>query len=106
MDDFGTGYSSLGYLHKFPFDKIKIDGSFVRDAADRADCAAIIRAVAGLGESLGIPTTAEGVETEEQLRHVFTEGCTEVQGYLFSHPRPPEELPGLIAALGAKEDAA
>jgi diguanylate cyclase (GGDEF)-like protein len=106
MDDFGTGYSSLSYLRSFPFDKIKIDGSFVRDAADRADCAAIIRAVAGLGESLGIPTTAEGVETEEQLRHVFTEGCTEVQGYLFSHPRPPEELPGLIAALGAKEDAA
>ncbi|HVV94544.1 MAG TPA: EAL domain-containing protein [Hyphomicrobiales bacterium] len=106
MDDFGTGYSSLSYLRSFPFDKIKIDGSFVRDASDRADCAAIIRAVAGLGESLGIPTTAEGVETEEQLRHVFAEGCTEVQGYLFSRPRPAEDLPDLMASLGTTENAA
>jgi diguanylate cyclase (GGDEF)-like protein len=106
MDDFGTGYSSLSYLRSFPFDKIKIDGSFVRDASSRVDCAAIIRAIAGLGESLGIPTTAEGVETEEQLRHVFAEGCTEVQGYLFSHPRPAAELPHLIASLTATENAA
>ena len=87
MDDFGTGYSSLSYLRSFPFDKIKIDRSFVRDLSDKQDCAAIIRAVVGLGTSLGMTTTAEGVETIEQLEQVRAEGCTEVQGYLFSPPR-------------------
>ncbi|HET8587350.1 MAG TPA: EAL domain-containing protein [Candidatus Limnocylindria bacterium] len=106
MDDFGTGYSSLSYLRSFPFDKIKIDGSFVRDSSTRADCAAIVRAVAGLGMSLGIPTTAEGVETEEQLRHVFDEGCTEMQGYLFSRPLPARELHVLLQRLESAEDAA
>jgi diguanylate cyclase (GGDEF)-like protein len=106
MDDFGTGYSSLSYLRSFPFDKIKIDGSFVRDSSTRADCAAIVRAVAGLGMSLGIPTTAEGVETEEQLRHVFDEGCTEMQGYLFSRPLPAGELHSLLRGLEAAENAA
>jgi len=102
MDDFGTGYSSLSYLRCFPFDKIKIDRSFVSELAERPDCVAIIRAVAGLGMSLGIATTAEGVETPEQLERVRAEGCTEVQGYLFSPPRPASELGDLMCAEYAK----
>ena len=97
MDDFGTGYSSLSYLRSFPFDKIKIDRSFVNDIADRPDCMAIIHAVVGLGTSLGISTTAEGVETQEQLDRLRAEGCTEAQGFLFSPPRPVSEIAGLIA---------
>jgi len=88
MDDFGTGYSSLSYLRSFPFDKIKIDQSFVHELASRGDSMAIVRAVTGLGKSLGISTTAEGVETKEQLALLRLEGCTEVQGYLFGLPRP------------------
>jgi diguanylate cyclase (GGDEF)-like protein/PAS domain S-box-containing protein len=92
MDDFGTGYSSLSYLRSFPFDKIKIDRSFIKDISDKGDCAAIVKAVAGLGKGLGIATTAEGVETLEQLRHVRAEGCTEVQGYFFSEPQSVDDL--------------
>jgi EAL domain-containing protein (putative c-di-GMP-specific phosphodiesterase class I) len=102
MDDFGTGYSSLSYLRSFPFDKIKIDQSFVRELAERPDCMAIIRAVAGLGTSLGIATTAEGVETEEQLLRLRAEGCTEVQGFLFSAPRPAGEVAGMLAKYGER----
>ena len=97
MDDFGTGYSSLSYLRSFPFDKIKIDRSFVRELVERPDCVAIVRAVAGLGMSLGIATTAEGVETREQLEQLRAEGCTEIQGYLISPPRPAREVMGLLA---------
>jgi diguanylate cyclase (GGDEF)-like protein/PAS domain S-box-containing protein len=86
MDDFGTGYSSLSYLRSFPFDKIKIDRSFVSDLSDDPDAGAIVKAVAGLGQSLGMVTTAEGVETVEQLARLRQEGCTEVQGYLISRP--------------------
>jgi EAL domain-containing protein (putative c-di-GMP-specific phosphodiesterase class I) len=96
MDDFGTGYSSLSYLRSFPFDKIKIDQSFVREIAERPDCMAIIRAVVGLGTSLGIATTAEGVETPEQLERLRAEGCTEVQGYLFSPPRRASDIAKLL----------
>jgi EAL domain-containing protein (putative c-di-GMP-specific phosphodiesterase class I) len=92
MDDFGTGYSSLSYLRSFPFDKIKIDRSFIKDISDKGDCAAIVKAVAGLGKGLGIATTAEGVETVEQLQKVRNEGCTEVQGYYFSAPQPAAAL--------------
>ena len=92
MDDFGTGYSSLSYLRSFPFDKIKIDGSFVQDLSKGEDAVAIIRAVASLGNSLGMITTAEGVETEEQLRSVREEGYTEIQGFLFSKPKSAEEI--------------
>jgi diguanylate cyclase (GGDEF)-like protein len=99
MDDFGTGYSSLKYLRSFPFDKIKIDRSFVKELGIRSDCAAIVRAVAELGRSLAMTTTAEGVETEAQLAHLKQEGCTEVQGYLFSKPRPAHELASLIRTL-------
>lgn len=88
LDDFGTGYSSLAHLRAFPFDKIKVDGSFVKDAVDRPDCAAVVRAVADLGKRLGVTTVAEGVETQEQLERIRTEGCTEVQGYLFGRPAP------------------
>ncbi|MBB5694691.1 putative bifunctional diguanylate cyclase/phosphodiesterase [Muricoccus pecuniae] len=101
MDDFGTGYSSLSYLRQFPFDKIKIDKSFVHGIAGGAEAVAIVRAVAGLGISLGVQTTAEGVETPEQLAQVTSEGCTEVQGYLFSPPRPGAETGALIARLNA-----
>lgn len=97
MDDFGTGYSSLSYLRSFPFDKIKIDRSFVSEVATRDDSMAIVRAVTGLGKSLGISTTAEGVETSEQLALLRLEGCTEVQGYLFSPPRPAEDVEKMLA---------
>jgi len=99
MDDFGTGYSSLKYLRSFPFDKIKIDRSFVNELGIRLDSAAIVRAVAELGRSLAMTTTAEGVETEAQLAHLKHEGCTEVQGYLFSRPCPAGELASLISTL-------
>jgi diguanylate cyclase (GGDEF)-like protein/PAS domain S-box-containing protein len=86
MDDFGTGYSSLSYLQKFPFDKIKIDRSFVSALETRTDADAIVRAVVGLGHSLGMQTCAEGVETAEQLAFLESEGCDEVQGYYFGRP--------------------
>ncbi|MEH2486904.1 bifunctional diguanylate cyclase/phosphodiesterase [Bradyrhizobium sp. AZCC 2230] len=92
LDDFGTGYSSLSYLRSFPFDKIKIDRSFVSELATREDSVAIIRAVTGLGRSLGIVTTAEGVENDAQLELLRREGCTQAQGYLFSMPRPASEV--------------
>jgi EAL domain-containing protein (putative c-di-GMP-specific phosphodiesterase class I) len=96
MDDFGTGYSSLGYLRSFPFDKIKIDRSFIKDMGERSDCSAIVQAVASLGAALGMATTAEGVETVEQLGQIRALGCTEVQGYFFGRPRPANELPALF----------
>lgn len=98
MDDFGTGYSSISYLRRFPFDKIKIDRSFVRDCAASPDAGAIIRAIVGLGASLGITTLVEGVETEPQLATVRAEGAREVQGFLFSPPRPAAEAAALLAA--------
>ena len=99
MDDFGTGYSSLSYLRSFPFDKIKIDQSFVRDLSGKEDSLAIIRAVAGLGRNLGMATTAEGVETREQLGYLRQEGCTEVQGYLFSRPLPARNIIPLLESV-------
>jgi diguanylate cyclase (GGDEF)-like protein/PAS domain S-box-containing protein len=96
MDDFGTGYSSLGYLQSFPFDKIKIDRSFVQDLSTRSDCRAIVQAIAGLGASLGISVTAEGIETLEQLKSLQVDGCTEGQGYLFSPAVPVKDLGKLI----------
>ena len=97
LDDFGTGYSSLSYLRRFPFTKIKIDRSFVRELADNSDCVAIVRAVVGLGISLGMLTTAEGIETEEHLRLVRQQGCTEGQGYLFGPPAPAALIGPLLA---------
>jgi EAL domain-containing protein (putative c-di-GMP-specific phosphodiesterase class I) len=96
MDDFGTGYSSLAYLQRFPFDKVKIDRAFVRDSGQTTNLA-IIRAVTSIAESMAIETTAEGVETEEQFACVANEGCTEVQGFLFSPPRPGSEILAMMA---------
>ena len=98
MDDFGTGYSSLGYLRSFPFDKIKVDRAFIRDLPSGKESLAILKAVAGLGHSLGITTTVEGVETEGQLETVNAEGFDEAQGYLFAQPLPASEITLLIAA--------
>ena len=99
MDDFGTGYSSLSYLRKFPFDKIKIDQAFVRELTANSDSVAIVRAIVALCGALGMTTTAEGVETQEQFDILMAEGCTEVQGYLLSAPRQASELPALLDRL-------
>jgi diguanylate cyclase (GGDEF)-like protein len=96
LDDFGIGYSSLGYLRDFPFDRIKIDQSFVRGTANDAVGRAIVRAVASLGPSLGIATVAEGVETEEQMARVGSDGCTDVQGYLINRPMPPNQIDSFL----------
>ncbi|HVY41688.1 MAG TPA: EAL domain-containing protein [Hyphomicrobiaceae bacterium] len=96
LDDFGTGYSSLSYLRGFPFDKIKIDQTFVRDLTQREDCMAIVTAVAQLAKSLQMTTVAEGVETPEHLAKVRAAGCTQVQGYLFSRPVSASEIVGVI----------
>jgi diguanylate cyclase (GGDEF)-like protein len=101
LDDFGTGFSSLSYLRSFPFDRIKIDRSFVMDLGAREDATAIVRAILGLGRSLHIPVTAEGVETPEQLAHLQAEGCAQMQGYLFSRPIPAAAITPLIVR-GAK----
>ncbi len=92
MDDFGTGYSSLGYLRKFPFDKIKVDRSFVTDMGSSSESIAIVRAVVGLATGLGMTTVAEGVETAEQLGSLRAEGCEQAQGYYLSRPRPAAEI--------------
>jgi diguanylate cyclase (GGDEF)-like protein len=97
MDDFGTGYSSLGYLRRFPFDRIKVDQSFVRQLPDDRESAAIVRAILTMSKGLGMATTMEGVEMAEQLRFATDEGCDEVQGYLISHPLPAAELRAFMA---------
>jgi len=88
MDDFGTGYSSLSYLRSFPFDKIKIDRSFIQDISSQAEPLAIVHAVAGLAKCLNMVSTAEGVETQQQMETLQNVGCTEMQGYFFSKPSP------------------
>jgi diguanylate cyclase (GGDEF)-like protein len=105
MDDFGTGYSSLSTLRSFPFDRIKIDRSFVDGIDHKPDALSIIRAMTGLGHSLGMATTVEGVETAAQFRIVRDEGCAEVQGFLLSRPRPAAELPDLIRSLAGRDPA-
>jgi EAL domain-containing protein (putative c-di-GMP-specific phosphodiesterase class I) len=92
LDDFGTGYSSLSYLRSFPFDKIKIDRSFIQDLSNGAEPLAIVNAVAGLAKCLNMTSTAEGVETQQQLEALQSIGCTEMQGYLFSRARPASEI--------------
>ncbi|TQF35462.1 diguanylate cyclase [Bradyrhizobium sp. UNPF46] len=109
MDDFGTGYSSLSYLRSFPFDKIKIDQSFVRDLGANREAQAIIRSIVSLGKGLGVTITAEGVETEAELSCLRAEGCDEGQGFLFSKARPHAEIVSLLAAqrgIDGDEDAA
>jgi diguanylate cyclase (GGDEF)-like protein len=106
MDDFGTGYSSLSYLRSFPFDKIKIDRSFIRELGKGNDAVAIVRAVLELGSSLGMTTTAEGVETEEQVEILRAEGCMQLQGFLFSRPIPAPGVPALLNDLQPRVRAA
>ena len=102
MDDFGTGYSSLSYLRSFPFDKIKIDRSFIHDLSSKKDARAIIRAVAALGCSLGMATTGEGIETREELEYLKREGCTHGQGYLFGKALPAENARALLQGREVK----
>jgi EAL domain-containing protein (putative c-di-GMP-specific phosphodiesterase class I) len=106
LDDFGTGYSSLSYLREFEFDKIKIDRSFVQHMAQERQSGAIVSAIAGLGDSFGIATTAEGVETVEQLETLRREGCTEVQGFLISRPIPATDVAALLASRSTTRTAA
>jgi diguanylate cyclase (GGDEF)-like protein/PAS domain S-box-containing protein len=103
MDDFGTGYSSLSYLRSFPFDKIKIDQSFVRGLGSNLDAQAIVRAIISLGAGLGVTITAEGVETEDELSCLRAEGCHEGQGFLFSRARPNAEIVGLLQAQSSAD---
>jgi len=106
MDDFGTGYSSLSYLRSFPFDKIKIDRSFISNITTEQNSVAIVRAVTGLSASLGMATTAEGVETREQLDRVRAEGCTEVQGFLLSAAKPAGEILAILEASAKRIEVA
>jgi len=103
MDDFGTGYSSLANLRSFPFDKIKIDRGFVQDIDGPRESSAIVRAVLGLARGLGMATTAEGVETDNQLEYLRLEGCSEVQGFLFSKPFPANEVAAFLQANVARD---
>jgi diguanylate cyclase (GGDEF)-like protein len=104
LREFGTGYSGLGYLRSFQFDKVKIDQSFVQEMLARPESRAIVRAAIGLGENMGICTTAEGVETAEQLDCLLREGCSEVQGYLFSVPQPNTNIARMIEEIGWRAD--
>ena len=99
LDDFGTGYSSLSYLTRFPFDRIKIDQSLVRELGNKSDSMAIVHAVANLGDSLGMAITAEGVESREQLEVLQRAGCTELQGYFFGRPMPAEAVMTVLRDL-------
>jgi diguanylate cyclase (GGDEF)-like protein len=103
MDDFGTGYSSLSYLRSFPLDKIKIDRSFIQDLSNGAEPLAIVHAVAGLARSLNMISTAEGVETQQQLDQLQSVGCTEMQGYLFSQARPAADIVRLFLTSDATD---
>ena len=104
MDDFGTGYSSLSYLQSFPFDKIKIDQSFISNVKSNPQSAAIVRAVIGLAHGLNLPVLAEGVETRAQLDFLAAESCNEVQGYLMGRPHPILEYSELIGCDDPAEE--
>jgi EAL domain-containing protein (putative c-di-GMP-specific phosphodiesterase class I) len=103
MDDFGTGYSSLSYLQSFPFDKIKIDQSFISKVKSNPQSAAIVRAVIGLAHGLDLPVLAEGIETQAQLDFLAAESCDEVQGYFMGRPNPISEYSKLIGRDEAPE---
>jgi EAL domain-containing protein (putative c-di-GMP-specific phosphodiesterase class I) len=104
MDDFGTGYSSLSYLRKFPFDKIKIDQSFVRQVPDDAESSAIVRAIITMAKCLGMSTTVEGVETPEQFDFSVAAGCDTIQGYLIGRPLTRADLASLVAIKSESAD--
>jgi EAL domain-containing protein (putative c-di-GMP-specific phosphodiesterase class I) len=105
LDDFGTGYSSLSYLRSFPFDKIKIDRSFVRDLPNNRHTLAIVRAILGLATGLDMKVVAEGIETQQDLACLTAEGCKEGQGFLFSEARPQEEVLKLLAEDACRQVA-
>ena len=98
LDDFGTGFSSLGYLRHFPFDKVKIDKSFVEDILHNREAVSIVEAMLALGKSLNMTVVAEGVETAEQFELLRDLGCTQAQGHLISRPMPIDSFVGLILA--------
>jgi EAL domain-containing protein (putative c-di-GMP-specific phosphodiesterase class I) len=102
LDDFGTGYSSLSYLQRFPFDKIKIDRCFVNDITEPGGSSGIVRAVVNIAAERHMTTTAEGVETQQQQELLRALGCSEMQGYLFSRPKPAAEVRQLFLARGAR----
>ncbi len=102
LDDFGTGYSSVSYLRSFPFDKIKIDRSYISNLSTDENSLALVRAVMVLGAGLAMETTAEGVETEDQLNRVRAEGCTHAQGLLFGEAKPASEVPTILAVAGKR----
>lgn len=106
MDDFGTGYSSLSYLKSFPFDTIKIDRSFIEGISEKDDCIAIVQAITNMARQLNVKTTAEGVEREQQLEKVRELGCTDMQGYIFSPPRPVAEILRLFRSHAARAEHA
>jgi EAL domain-containing protein (putative c-di-GMP-specific phosphodiesterase class I) len=97
LDDFGTGYSSLSYLRSFPFDKIKVDRTFISDLAGATEHVPIVQAVVSIARALGMTTTAEGVETVDQMQFLAAIGCDEAQGYLFSAAVPLEGIPDILA---------
>ena len=103
MDDFGTGYSSLSYLQSFPFDKMKIDQAFVANVGHSHQATTIIRAIIALGRGLNLPVVAEGVETDEQLRFLAAEGCSEFQGYLVGRPKPIDEYAHVVGRAQAAQ---
>ncbi len=106
LDDFGTGYSSLSYLRRFDVDKIKIDRSFIQHLGHAADSEAIITAVITLGHAMGLTVTAEGVETDEQLRFLRERGCNQLQGFYFSVPVSAADVSALVAAIPIPRQAA
>ena len=105
LDDFGTGFSNLSYLRTFPFDKLKIDKSFVDSLSSDHRSVGIVSAISGLGQTFGIKTVAEGVETDTQYEIVARQGCTEVQGYFYAKPMAPEEVPHFIEAFRRQSEA-
>ena len=102
LDDFGTGYSGIGYLRDFRFDKIKIDQSFVQEMLRHPESSAIVRAAIGLAGNLGLCTTGEGVESVDQFEYLVSQGCTEVQGFLFSDPQPNAKVVGIVEEIGCR----
>ena len=100
LDDFGVGYSSLSYLRDYPFDKLKIDRSFVCDLPNSKQSKLLVRAIVGLGRSFGMTVIAEGVETPEQLKYLVTAGCNQAQGYYFDRPQPAHKI--MLAMAAAK----
>ena len=105
MDDFGTGYASLSSLQSFPFDKLKIDRTFIASVDANVQSQAIVRAVIGLGKALSIPVIAEGIETEGERVFLLREGCAEIQGYVIGYPRPIDSYAALTSGPGPAERA-